>query len=166
MARLPSRQPRRGWTVTSGQARAADFDTSYVLKLYLDERGSEDVRRLAATTDRLACAWHGQAEVMASFHRKLREGTINGNQLTALVEQYLSESHAGYLLWLPIGQPVMELLTTTVCAAPGNHYLRAADALHLACAAVHGFEVVHANDSHLLAAAPLFGLRGENVIPA
>jgi len=140
------------------------FDTSYLLKLYLDERGSEEVRRLAATTNRLACAWHGQAEMITSFHRKLREGVIDKDQLTVLVEQFLTESHAGHLVWLPIGQPVIDLLTSTVSTAPGNHYLRAADALHLACASVHGFEVVHANDKHLLAAAPLFGLRGGNVV--
>lgn len=139
------------------------FDTSYLLKLYLDERGSEEVRRLAATTDRLACAWHGQAEMVTSFHRKLREGAINGDQFSALVDQFLSESLAGALVWLPIGQPVIDLLTASVATAPGERYLRAADALHLACAAFHGFEVVHANDKRLLAAAPLFGLRGENV---
>jgi len=142
------------------------FDTSYLLKLYLDENGSEEVRRQAATTDRLACAWHGQAEMVTSFHRKYRERAISKRQLTALVEQFLSESAAGALVWLPIGPPVIEFVTTTVAAVPRDSFLRAADALHLACAAVNGFELVHANDKHLLAAAPLFGLRGSNVISA
>lgn len=140
------------------------FDTSYLLKLYLDERGSEEVRRLAATSDQLTCAWHGQAEMITSFHRQYREGAINGDQLAALVEQFVAESRSGALVWLPIGQPAMDLVTTTVTAAPADSYLRAADALHLSCAAVQGFEVVHASDRHLLTAAPLFGLRGVNVI--
>lgn len=41
--------------------------------------------------------------------------------------------------------------------------MRAADALHLASASAHGFREIYSNDRHVLASAPLFGLRGKTV---
>ena len=57
------------------------------------------------------------------------------------------------------------VIETVFATAPASTYLRAAGAIHLATAAEHGFAEIFSNDKHLLAAAPLFGLRGMNVIP-
>jgi predicted nucleic acid-binding protein len=41
---------------------------------------------------------------------------------------------------------------------PATVFVRAADALHLTCAAEEGFMAIHTNDRHTLAAAPDLGL--------
>ena len=59
---------------------------------------------------------------------------------------------------------ILDRVERVFTTAPASTYLRAADALHLATAAEHGFTEIHSNDKHLLAAASLFGLQGVNVI--
>ena len=53
---------------------------------------------------------------------------------------------------------------TATRSCPPTTFLRASDALHLACAAEHDFSEIYSNDRHFLAAAPLFGLKPVNLI--
>jgi predicted nucleic acid-binding protein len=62
------------------------FDTSYLVRLYYQDPGADAVRVLAAT-DHVASATHGQAEMVAAFHRKLREGVIRPAAYNALLAQ-------------------------------------------------------------------------------
>ncbi len=139
------------------------FDTSYLVRLYFEEPGFSIVRELA-TTDHAACAAHGQAEILAAFHRKFREAVISRRAYQARLAQLAVDNAAGAFHWLPAGAEVIERIAGAYASLPRTVYLRGADALHLATAAAHGFRVVYSNDSHLLAAAPYFKLKGLNVI--
>lgn len=141
------------------------FDTSYLVRLYFQDPGWEKVRELAAT-DHLACAAHGQAEMIAAFHRKLREGAIKSAPYAALLGQLIADDEQGAIQWLPVARETLIKVAEVYAELPAKVFLRAADALHLATAAQHRFGSIYSNDGHLLAAAPHFGLTGRNVIGA
>ncbi len=143
---------------------AAYFDTAYLLKLYFTEPGAHEVRATAAQVDVLVCSLHGHAELMAATHRKRREGCATRPQIDALLEQLAADQAAKALEWLPITTNLLDRVALAFRRAPNHAYLRAADALHLASAAEAGFVEIYSNDRHLLAAAPLFGLQGVDVI--
>jgi predicted nucleic acid-binding protein len=139
------------------------FDTSYLVRLYYQDAGAEVVRALAAT-DHVACATHGQAEMMAAFHRKLREGAIRPTAYAALMGQVRAHIEAGAFRWLAQDGEIFSRLRNVYQKLPAIVFLRAADAIHLATAAESGFRIVYSNDAHLLAAAKYFGIEGRNLI--
>lgn len=141
------------------------FDTSYLARLYYRDAGWQAVQKLAAT-DHVACALHGQAEMLAAFHRKFREGAIRPAHYAALLGQFAADDRASAFQWLPLARETLDLIGGVYGGLSAGVFLRAADALHLAAAKQHGFKVVHSHDTHLLAAAPHFGLEGRNVIVA
>jgi predicted nucleic acid-binding protein len=140
------------------------FDTTYLVRLYLDENGCEAVRELAAALP-IASSWHAQAEMLCTFHRAFREGRLDQPGYRAQRSQFFSDQAASAFTWLPLSDATLGCLNDTLADASATTFLRAADALHLACAAEHGFKEVYSNNRHFLAAAPLFGLKGINVIP-
>ena len=139
------------------------LDTSYLVRLYTKDAGWEKVRALAKT-DSLACCIHGQAESVAAFYRKFREGALTQKELGTLLAEFDRDSNAGAYRWLPLSPAVVARVATTFAKLPTVVALRAADAIHLACAADAGFAKVYSNDTRLLTAAAHFGLTGENLI--
>ena len=139
------------------------FDTSYLVRLYYQDPGADAVRALAAT-DHIACAALGQAEIMAAFHRKLREGAIRPAAYTALVVQFQKHITAGAFQWLGQDEETLLRVRRVYERLPASVYLRGADAIHLGTAAEAGFRIVYSNDLRLLAAAKHFGLEGKNVL--
>jgi predicted nucleic acid-binding protein len=140
------------------------FDTSYLVRLYLDDPGFNEVRDLAAPSRGIAAAWHARAEVVAALHRAYRERRMDQEAYLCVLDQFLSDSDAAVFRWLVLTEQCQLKVERVFREASTPLFLRAADALHLACAAENGFDEVYSSDRHFLAAAPLFGLRGVNVI--
>ena len=141
------------------------FDTSYLFRIYSLDVGHGAVKALLPGCDGIVSAWHARAEFAAIVLRHRREGATPPALLEALHQQFLTEHRQGHIRLLPLGEDVMLRLEAVLRRAPRDTFLRAADALHLACAAEHGFAEVYSNDRRFLDAAPLFGLRGVDVIP-
>ena len=124
------------------------FDTSYLVRLYYQDPGADAVRVLAAT-DHVASATHGQAEMVAAFHRKLREGVIRPAAYNALLAQLRAHIEAGAFQWLAQDQEVFLRIRHAYRRLPATVFLRAADAIHLATAAHARADLFLTNDQRL-----------------
>lgn len=140
-------------------------DTSYLVRLYQDEPGADLVRELCSKNE-IATSMHSKAELPAALHRCWREGRIRMDSFPVLMAQFEAEVAAGAIHWLSLSNSLLDGMIHRFRRIPVAVFLRAADALHLACASEHGFKEVYSNDRHFLSAAPHFGLRGMNIIPA
>jgi predicted nucleic acid-binding protein len=140
-------------------------DTSYLVRLYLAEPGSAEVRGLCAVQP-ICSANHAQVEVPAAIHRAFREGRLAPEVFAAALDQFAMDQANDGITWLPLGPDLLAGMAARFATLPRATFLRAGDALHLACAAENGFKAVYSNDRHFLAAAPFFGLTGVNIIPS
>jgi predicted nucleic acid-binding protein len=139
------------------------FDTSYLVRFYLEDHGFDLVRSLAKTTA-IACSFHGEIETIAAFHRAYREKRLSHAKCQSLLDQFHDDNQNGAFNWLPVGQEVVPKLEKVYRNASSTFFLRAADALHLICARENGFTEIYSHDARMLKAAPAFGLKARNVI--
>jgi len=134
-------------------------DTSSLLKLFIDEKGSATMRRLVQDST-VAVASLAYAEAYAAFSRQHREGLLKTDQLDQLKRQFASEwvdyfeVHFG-------AQP--QARVADLCH---SWPLRGADAVHVATALacrIEGFPVLFVtSDQRQLAAAVGVGLNALN----
>lgn len=143
----------------------AYYDTTYLLKLQIVENGTSEVRKHASTVREIQTAQHGRAEFISAAFRKVREGAATTADLQRLIAQFRADCDSGAIVFLPLTDTIIDHVESVYASAPPTTYLRAADAIHLATAAHHGFTGVHSNDKHLLQSAHLFGLTPLNLIP-
>ena len=139
------------------------FDSNYVARFYLEDPGWEAVRELA-TRSSIACCVHGHAEVVSAIHRKLREGALKPMECRQLIEQFELDCSQAAFRWLALSPAVNARVTAIYRSLPKSVFLRASDALHLACAAENQLTEIYSNDQRLLVAAEHFGLRAANII--
>jgi predicted nucleic acid-binding protein len=139
-------------------------DTAYLLKYYVEEPGSAEVRALIDNQLGVGSLSLARLELAAAFHRKFRESIIEPGAHMTLVAQFTADNSSGFWTWFDSTRELVDIASKKFANLPKQIFLRASDALHLVCAKEHGFREIYSNDKHLLAAAKHFGLKGRNVI--
>ncbi len=135
------------------------FDACYIAKFYLAEPDSGRVIAFAQKQLQVSCLLTGKAEVVAVFHRKLREGIVDEAGFHLLCDQFESDCASGLWCWHSLDEALVLRATHFFRSLPSKTFLRAADALHLTSAAEEGFTTLYSSDRHMSAAAPEFGLQ-------
>src|SRR5262249_7351671 len=128
-----------------------------------EDPGWEKVRALADEAS-ITCSLHGRAEAGAVFHRKMREGALTPSEYRHVLKQFALDCEENGFRWAPLSPAVVTRVEALYERLPKTVFLRASDALHLACASENGFREIYSNDNHLLAAAHHFALRGLDII--
>jgi predicted nucleic acid-binding protein len=139
------------------------FDSAYVAKVYLKEPDSDLVRALARTADSLVTSAWALCEVQCTFHRQIREGVMTPRDCDDAIQTFYSHLDRGAWKLIPVTESLLKVAGAITLAAPGDVFLRAGDAVHLATARQAGEHEIWTNDRRMLAAAPYFGIVGRSV---
>lgn len=140
------------------------LDTSCLLKLYAHEQGSEELAEWLIGRNGVVCAGHGRLELISALKRHQREDRLDTRGLRQALTRLEAEEGNRLIEWLPITNALINAACAKVAELPPAVFIRAGDALHLACAKDAGLKEIYSHDRHLLAAAPHFGLKGLDVI--
>jgi predicted nucleic acid-binding protein len=139
------------------------LDSGYIAKFYVDEPDSPAVRRLAESLGAVHCAALGQVEVSAALHRKRREGVFGESAFREVLAQFQGDCTNGLWTWLPMTSRILAATVAVIGDVPKSVFLRAADAIHLACARESGFTEIYTGDRHMRAAATYFRVRAVTI---
>lgn len=141
------------------------LDTCYILKCYLTENGSQEVRSLTNSANGLASCAIARVEFAAAVHRHRREGKLSEEDATAILGAFRADEKAGIWQWYGVTHALLDDVFGAYRSMKPLALIRANDAIHLACARQQGFQDIYSNDRRLLRAAPAFSLNGIDVIP-
>ena len=104
------------------------FDTSALVKLYVEEEGSKQVKDYAQKCSLVATSKVAYAESCSAFARAWREGVLETSSYREAVSNFKEEWPAFFVL--DVSDSVLQRIDTLIDKYP----LRAFDALHLASA--------------------------------
>jgi predicted nucleic acid-binding protein len=139
------------------------FDSTILVKLHTSESDSARLLEFVLEKDEaLATSITCRMEVVAALHRKYREGAISKLGMMKAHDQFIRDMETGRIVSIAFSHYIVDSVERAFLKLPATIFLRTGDAIHLATAAEAGFKEIYSNDKHLLAAAPIFKLKGIN----
>ncbi len=135
-------------------------DTSTLAKYYVPEPETAAVQSILDAADRVLLSELARTELMAVFHRRLREGKWSRGEFLAATRQLNHDDVAGLWTWVALDSAIAREAANAFVTLPETVFLRAADCLHLITALRHGFSDIHTHDHRQAAGASALGLRG------
>jgi predicted nucleic acid-binding protein len=133
-------------------------DTSAVAKFYVPEKESRSIRKSLEEADQVCLSELARPEIMAVFHRRLREGFWRQRDFVAAVRQFQHDDVTGFWTWLPVDSFILRAAAETFATLPSTIFLRASDCIHLVTAMRHDFTEFMTFDAHQCKAAAALGL--------
>lgn len=140
------------------------FDSSYIVRCYLNEPGSRPVRELAETRGPIAACELARVEFYTAIHRHLIQGTLSANAAAQILDQF--ENETSRWIWVQVDATLLERTSAMLRKSGPMTAVRALDAIHLVCAANNGCTEFYTHDRQQLHAAAVFGLNAKDVLPA
>jgi hypothetical protein len=138
-------------------------DTSTLAKYYVPEAETDAVQCHLDGEDQVMASELARVELMAVFHRRLREGKWRRNEFQAVVRQFFKDETAKYWHWLPIDGDIFEGAVRAFTSLPESLFLHSIDCLHLVTAVHENFDEIFTHDRHQQKAASAFGLNFVNI---
>lgn len=138
------------------------WDTSAVLKLYVDESDATEVRTLARGPEALVISAFSIHELHCAFYRKEFLKAVKPGMAEVLYEAFHGEIKSGYFRLIEynpsVGQRAMEVVR--VCYGANRPVLiRSLDVLQLASALAAGATDVVSTDARMRSATALLGMK-------
>jgi len=133
-------------------------DTSALAKFYVQETESAAIRRRFDKEDEVCVSELARVELVAVFHRRLREGKWSREVFDDAVQQFWQDDIGGYWTWYPVDALTLEAASKAYVTLSPSVFLRSADCIHLITAVRHNHSAVFTYDAHQTLAATEFGL--------
>jgi predicted nucleic acid-binding protein len=141
------------------------LDTSYIVKAYVNEPGSDEVLKELANKTGLVSSILGRIEFTSALMRQRRAKELSKSESEQAQFSLESDTQNNIWTWTPISREITQQATKLLIHPKTYGILRTLDAIHLASAMSIDAKLIYTHDKRMLEAAQHFGLKARDVIP-